>query len=245
VVQAVRCDDSLYPPGDHCGQTLDRRAGGPPAGRPSRPRPVPHGPTTGGPTTDGPAARSPGPDHARADPGLALVRTAPAVPILRPALSVPAPTDRARPADRGDAPGVSGHQPVRPAWSCAACGVDWPCPTRQRELARDNAATWSRLGLVMARDLDAAMADRPDIPVSALYLRFLGWLGPRPEWPRSPERPRPPEWPRPPERPQAAEAPHPLEAPRPPDKPHRSEAPHRAGSVPPPAAGPRIHEPDQ
>lgn len=71
---------------------------------------------------------------------------------------------------------MSHHQPVRPTWCCAACGVDWPCPTRQRELARDHASARSRLGLVMARELEAAMTDLPEVPLSTLYLRFLGWL---------------------------------------------------------------------
>jgi hypothetical protein len=42
----------------------------------------------------------------------------------------------------------------------------------------------------MARDLDAAMADQPDVPVSVLYLRFLGWLGPRSDPDNPPEATR-------------------------------------------------------
>ena len=64
----------------------------------------------------------------------------------------------------------------------------------------------------MARDLDVAMADQPDVPVSVLYLRFLGWLGPRPDPDNPPEATRPAE--RPPGRPAPPPTSGPPERPR-------------------------------
>jgi hypothetical protein len=71
---------------------------------------------------------------------------------------------------------MSVHQPDRPTWRCTACAADWPCPNRQRELVRDHGTARTRLGLAMARDLGTAMTDLPEVPVSALYQRFLGWV---------------------------------------------------------------------
>jgi len=68
------------------------------------------------------------------------------------------------------------HEPVRPAWRCAACDEEWPCWRRRRELTLACQGSRVTLALMLAEYFSEAAADRPDIPASVLYLRFLGWL---------------------------------------------------------------------
>ena len=86
---------------------------------------------------------------------------------------MPAPAGRARPPRPCR---VNAHEPIRPAWRCVVCDEEWPCRRRRTELALDCEGSRVALALVMAQYFGEAAADRPDIPVSVLYLRFLGWL---------------------------------------------------------------------
>lgn len=71
---------------------------------------------------------------------------------------------------------VSVHSPVRPDWTCAAGCVQWPCPTRRRQLLAEFTESRRTLGLVMASMLVRACADMPEASAGGLYDQFLGWI---------------------------------------------------------------------
>jgi hypothetical protein len=71
---------------------------------------------------------------------------------------------------------VSGlHVPMRPAWTCAACGADWPCATRRNQLAAEYDRARVSLGLLMSGYFVAAAEDLPLRACGEMYTRFLGW----------------------------------------------------------------------
>ena len=71
-----------------------------------------------------------------------------------------------------------GHLPIRPAWTCMACGGPWPCATKRRQFAVHYAEAHVSLALYLASCLVEAAADLPSRPAGLLYEQFLGWLGP-------------------------------------------------------------------
>ena len=71
---------------------------------------------------------------------------------------------------------MTGHEPSRPSWRCAACGHDWPCPRRREELLADTAGSVVSLAVLMANYFEAAVQDHPTVLISTLYVRFFGWV---------------------------------------------------------------------
>lgn len=74
---------------------------------------------------------------------------------------------------------VNVHQPVRPIWTCASCGRDWPCPTRREQLLAEYEGATISLGLAMSAYLQEAAQDLPKAYAGDLHRRFLSWIRPR------------------------------------------------------------------
>jgi hypothetical protein len=77
---------------------------------------------------------------------------------------------------------VTTHEPVRPKWSCDACGFSWPCPTAKADLSRDFDRFPTSFAAYMAQFYALAFADAAthlDGTPADLWERFMGWL-PRP-----------------------------------------------------------------
>jgi hypothetical protein len=72
---------------------------------------------------------------------------------------------------------MSMHQPVRPAWTCAACGQPWPCLSRQRQLLAEFSNARVSLSLYLSGCLVQACADLGAMPAGLLYRRFFTWSG--------------------------------------------------------------------
>ena len=70
---------------------------------------------------------------------------------------------------------MSLHLPVRPAWTCAACGQAWPCPTRKRQLLAEYEGARVSLALYLAGFFVEACGDLPAAVAGTLHHRFLGW----------------------------------------------------------------------
>ncbi|WP_326562061.1 hypothetical protein [Micromonospora sp. NBC_01796] len=67
------------------------------------------------------------------------------------------------------------HTAIKPAWTCANCGEDWPCPTRRARLLAKYADDRLLLHFYLAGCLTEASTDLPHLPPDQLYDRFLGW----------------------------------------------------------------------
>ncbi|GAA1820759.1 flavin reductase [Planosporangium flavigriseum] len=63
---------------------------------------------------------------------------------------------------------------MRPAWTCAACGMDWPCPTKRSQLAAEYDRARTSLALVMAGYFVEAAEDLPLRGCGEMYIRFAG-----------------------------------------------------------------------
>jgi hypothetical protein len=74
---------------------------------------------------------------------------------------------------------VNLHQPVRPTWTCASCGREWPCSTRRAQLLAEYEGAVTSLGLAMSAYLQEAARDLPTAYAGDLHHRFLGWIRPR------------------------------------------------------------------
>jgi hypothetical protein len=70
---------------------------------------------------------------------------------------------------------VSMHLPVRPAWTCGACDLVWPCPTRKRQLVAEFDGARVSLMLYLSAYFVEACADLPAAAVGDLYERFFIW----------------------------------------------------------------------
>lgn len=70
---------------------------------------------------------------------------------------------------------MSTHNPVAPAWTCAGCGDEWPCPTRRKELRAEFDGAPVSLSIYMGAYLVAAAADLQYVPAGWLHSRFVGW----------------------------------------------------------------------
>lgn len=72
---------------------------------------------------------------------------------------------------------MSMHVPVRPVWSCAACGRPWPCLSRQRQLLAEyaDARVSLSLSLYLSGCFVQACADLGTTPAGLLYRRFFTW----------------------------------------------------------------------
>ncbi|MEU0546968.1 hypothetical protein [Micromonospora sp. NPDC005979] len=85
-----------------------------------------------------------------------------------------------RPARRTAEPeSATPHVPVRPAWSCAGCGQEWPCANRRRRLLIEYAHDRLSLTFYLGLHLAEAAVDLPSLPAERLHARFLGWTRPR------------------------------------------------------------------
>ena len=73
---------------------------------------------------------------------------------------------------------MSTHLPIRPAWTCGACGQQWPCPTRQRELRAEYDGARVSLMLHLVGCFVEASADLPTAAAGTLHRRLPNhaWL---------------------------------------------------------------------
>jgi hypothetical protein len=71
---------------------------------------------------------------------------------------------------------MSPHQPTRPAWRCAACHEEWPCPQGRDEMRAEADGNRLELALLMARYFGEAIKDHPTPMIDVLYARFFGWV---------------------------------------------------------------------
>jgi hypothetical protein len=71
---------------------------------------------------------------------------------------------------------VAEHLPIRPSWTCSACGRPWPCDTARVDLLTGYADVPVALAVYLAGCFLEAVAGQPAVPSEKLYLRFLGWL---------------------------------------------------------------------
>ncbi|GII20793.1 flavin reductase [Planosporangium mesophilum] len=67
------------------------------------------------------------------------------------------------------------HVPMRPAWTCAGCGADWPCRTKRVQLLAEYERARVSLGLLMSAYFVDAAEDLSSHASGLLYTRFLGW----------------------------------------------------------------------
>ncbi|MEV0457891.1 flavin reductase [Catellatospora methionotrophica] len=70
---------------------------------------------------------------------------------------------------------MSMHLPIRPDWMCAACGLQWPCPTRKRQLVAAYDGAHVSMILYLSGFFIEACEDMPLAASGALHRRFLGW----------------------------------------------------------------------
>lgn len=70
---------------------------------------------------------------------------------------------------------MSVHGAVRPGWTCAGCGLPWPCATRRRQLAAEYMGAPTSLMVYLAACFVDACEDMPHATVGGLYARFLLW----------------------------------------------------------------------
>ncbi|RLP85599.1 flavin reductase [Micromonospora sp. CV4] len=71
---------------------------------------------------------------------------------------------------------MTAHRPVSPAWTCDACGSDWPGQTCRRELLAEYDRASMSLALYLAAQFVDANRDLAHVPVGHLHHRFLGWI---------------------------------------------------------------------
>lgn len=76
---------------------------------------------------------------------------------------------------------MSLHEPIRPDWTCAACGGQWPCLTRKRQLLGHYHGAYVSLAVYLTGFFIEACQDLPGWPAGALYHRFLAWPAHMPE----------------------------------------------------------------
>jgi hypothetical protein len=70
---------------------------------------------------------------------------------------------------------MSMHLPARPAWTCQACGLAWPCATRRGELAAEFAGARVSMMLYLSGMFVQACQDQPNEQAGELYQQFLAW----------------------------------------------------------------------
>ena len=70
---------------------------------------------------------------------------------------------------------MSMHCAVRPGWTCASCGLPWPCVTRRRQLAAEYLGARTSLMVYLAACFVEACQDMPQTTAGDLYDRFLLW----------------------------------------------------------------------
>jgi hypothetical protein len=70
---------------------------------------------------------------------------------------------------------MSVHAAVRPDWTCAGCGLSWPCATRRRQLTAEYIGAPTSLMVYLAGCFVEACEDMPHATVGGLYARFLLW----------------------------------------------------------------------
>ncbi|WP_244871099.1 flavin reductase [Catellatospora sp. IY07-71] len=67
------------------------------------------------------------------------------------------------------------HLPIRPDWTCAACGLPWPCPSRKGQLLAEYDGAHVSMTLHLSGFFLEACQDIPTAESGVLYSRFLGW----------------------------------------------------------------------
>lgn len=70
------------------------------------------------------------------------------------------------------------HTPIRPAWTCSACGQDWPCAPGRDQLGQEYGDQRVNLAVYMATQLGHAAAELPRATPTQLYERFIAWTRP-------------------------------------------------------------------
>jgi hypothetical protein len=65
------------------------------------------------------------------------------------------------------------HLPVRPEWTCAVCGADYPCRTRRAQLLDEFRGASIQLAVFMNVDFMDATADLPELSAEELHARFF------------------------------------------------------------------------
>ncbi len=70
------------------------------------------------------------------------------------------------------------HIPIRNAWLCTRCLIDWPCVPARRKLL-DGEMDGTTLRIYMWLQLEQAAMEMPDAPAGELFERFLHWTSPR------------------------------------------------------------------
>lgn len=65
---------------------------------------------------------------------------------------------------------------MRPGWTCAGCGRDWPCADLRPRLLAEYAGNRVGLSVLLGSYLFDAVADLPGAPLAQLHPRFLGWI---------------------------------------------------------------------
>ena len=67
------------------------------------------------------------------------------------------------------------HGPSRPDWNCVACGAEWPCITRKRQVRELFAGDRGRMVTYMSAYLLDAHADLGHLSTIAISDRIVGW----------------------------------------------------------------------
>lgn len=67
------------------------------------------------------------------------------------------------------------HAPSRPDWSCTACGDEWPCPTRKRQLVELFPGNVRGLVGYMTPYLVDANVELSHLSTTQVTERFVGW----------------------------------------------------------------------
>ncbi|MBB5828153.1 hypothetical protein [Micromonospora carbonacea] len=78
----------------------------------------------------------------------------------------------------GRVPGINGHLPDRPAWTCAApgCPHRWPCPHARDRITAAAGGDRVDLSITMAQVLNVAVVDLVRVPGDHdLFRRMLAW----------------------------------------------------------------------
>ncbi|GLH94964.1 flavin reductase [Phytohabitans aurantiacus] len=70
------------------------------------------------------------------------------------------------------------HTPVRPAWTCATCGQDWPCASARDQLCEEYGEQRVNLAVYMATQLGHAAGELTTATTTQLYERFIAWTRP-------------------------------------------------------------------
>ncbi|MEV1288330.1 hypothetical protein [Micromonospora sp. NPDC049679] len=69
------------------------------------------------------------------------------------------------------------HAPLRPSWLCTACGEEWPCITRKRQLKELLRCDVQRLRRYMHPYVPIALVELDELDEARVHERFVSWCG--------------------------------------------------------------------